>query len=79
MMVEDQDAGPGFGHCRQPHVPSIKYSLQISQSFFITVSGRYLFRIAFSSHSSTSAWLLNRAGPGLGVRFGSGMLVTVAG
>ena len=56
-------------------IPSIRYSLQISHSFFITASGRYLFCMAFSSHSSTSACLLNLAGPGLGTFFESDIVL----
>src|SRR5277367_6152332 len=46
--------------------PSIKHSLTISQSCFITDSGRYLQSLACSSHSSRPALGDSLAGPGWG-------------
>ena len=48
------------------NLPSIIYSLTISQSSFICCSERYLQSLAASSHSSGPAWRFNFAGPGTG-------------
>lgn len=52
----------------------MRSSLQISQSFFMVASGKYWLLKAHLSHSSTSAFLVSLAGPGLGGFLPSGML-----